>query len=221
MATRSCVPKVTWKGSGTTRAGIERVLAAPADRHARSLRDEGVGDDATDPAGAARDDRAESGESEVDPVIFATGPLRVRCGRFATLARVTTLLAHITVKPGSESTWEDLCRRLYAASHGSEPRLLRYEYWRGEAERSYYTLLSFEDHRAFIEHQTSDHHEDESPRIRDCVESIRLEFVDPVQDASPLPATDHQDAAEDASELARKYTEMYRARVADWWLDLR
>ncbi len=134
---------------------------------------------------------------------------------------MATMLAHITVKPGTESQWEAICRRLHAASHSSEPGLLRYEYWRGQEPRTYYCSLAFEDHRGFIEHQVSDHHETESPAIGDCLEAFRLEFVDPVEGASELPATAHQPAPEGADELTVKYTERYRARVADWWLALR
>lgn len=134
---------------------------------------------------------------------------------------MATMLAHITVKPGTEATWEAICRRIHAASHETEPRLLRYEYWRGQEERTYYCSLAFEDHQAFIVHQVSDHHEDESPRIRDCLESFRLEYLDPVAGASGLPATEHQDAPDGADELTTTYTERFRAQVADWWLALR
>ena len=127
----------------------------------------------------------------------------------------------IAVKPGTEERWEAICRRLYAATHGSEPRMLRYEYWRGQAPRSYYCSLAFEDHRAFIEHQVSDHHETESPSIGECLESFRLEFLDPVAGASELPATAHQAAPDDADDLTERYTERFRAQVADWWLALR
>lgn len=97
----------------------------------------------------------------------------------------------------------------------------RYEYWRGAEPRSYYTLLSFDDHRSFIVHQTSDHHEEASPKIGDCLEGFKLEFVDPIAGASDLAPTNHQDAPADASELAEKYTERFKAEVADWWLALR
>lgn len=134
---------------------------------------------------------------------------------------MATLLAHITIKPGKEAEWEDICRRLHADSHGSEPGLRRYEYWRGAEPRTYYTLLAFDDHRSFIAHQTSDHHETESPKIGACVESLRLEFVDPVQGASDLPPTEHQSAPDGADELTTKYTDRFAAQVAEWWMSLR
>ena len=130
---------------------------------------------------------------------------------------MATILAHITIRPGKEEDFESIARELYAASHGNEPGLRYYEYWRGQAERSYYTLLAFDDHRAFIEHQTSDHHESASPRLGKLIEAINLEFVDPVTGASPLPQTEHQSAPDDADALTRTYTDRYAAQIAEWW----
>ena len=134
---------------------------------------------------------------------------------------MATILAHVTVKPGFEERWEDICRRMFSATHENETAVRRYEYWRGQDERTYYTLLSFDDHRAFIVHQTSEHHETESPRIGECVESLRLEWVDPIQGACDLPSTDHQTAPDGASDLTAKYTDRFAAQVADWWLSMR
>ena len=134
---------------------------------------------------------------------------------------MATMIAHITVKPDKEAEWEAICRTLHAATHAEEPGVVRYEYWRGSEPRSYYAILSFVDHRAFIVHQASDHHEDASPQIRDCLETFRLEFVDPVGGASEFPPTEHQSAPDGANDLTRKYTDRFAAQVADWWRDLR
>ena len=134
---------------------------------------------------------------------------------------MATLLAHITVKPGSEERFEGIARELYERTHADEEGVLRYEYWRGSDPRTYYTLLSFDDHRTFIGHQTSDHHERASPAIGETVEALRLEWVDPVADASPLPPTIAQGAPDGADELTVAYTERFAAEVADWWLTQR
>lgn len=134
---------------------------------------------------------------------------------------MATLLAHITVRPGREAAFEAIARELYAGSHGNEPGLRYYEYWRGAEERTYYTLLAFDDHRAWIEHQVSDHHEAASPQLQPIIEAIKLEFVDPVAGASPLPSTEFQDAPLDADELTATYTERFAAVIADWWSPLR
>ncbi len=134
---------------------------------------------------------------------------------------MATLLAHITVRPGTEERFEEIARTLYERTHTDETDVLRYEYWRGAEERTYYTLLSFTDHRAFIEHQASDHHESASPAIGEVVERITLEWVDPIRGAADLPETVMQDAPDGSSDLVTKYTDSYAARVADWWLRIR
>ena len=131
---------------------------------------------------------------------------------------MATLLAHITVRPGSETEFEAMARTLYERTHAAESAVRYYEYWRGADPRTYYTLLSFDDHRAFIAHQTSDHHEAASPVIGRLVESIRLEWVDPIEGASNLPSTEMQPALDDADVLTLEYTDRFAAVVAEWWL---
>jgi quinol monooxygenase YgiN len=134
---------------------------------------------------------------------------------------MATLLAHITVKPGAETRFEQVARTLFEQTHAGEADVRRYEYWRGAEPRTYYSLLSFDDHAGFITHQTSDHHETASPQIGAVVESIRLEWVDPIGGASGLSATETSTAPDGADELVIKYTKQYAAQVADWWLALR
>ena len=134
---------------------------------------------------------------------------------------MATLLAHIRVAEGAEQRFEEIARRLFRATHDSESSVVRYEYWRRSTPREYDALLSFTDHRAFIAHQTSDHHEAASPEFGRVVESIVLEWVDPVQGASPLVPTVHQDSAADADEFTQRFTRRFAAQVADWWLALR
>ena len=134
---------------------------------------------------------------------------------------MATILAHITVRPGSESDFEAISRELYETSHESETGLLRYEYWRGSEPGSYYTLLSFTDFNAFIAHQVSDHHESASPSIGEVVAGLRLEWVDPIAGASPLPSTESAELPADATELFLSYHERYAAQVAQWWGSMR
>lgn len=135
---------------------------------------------------------------------------------------MATLLAHITVHPGMEARFEASAKRLYAGTHGGgEPAMRRYEYWRGQEPGRYYTLLAFDDYHGFLAHQVSPHHEGEVGELGATIADIRLEWVDPVTDASPLPATAHQDAAAHAPEAARRYAEMIPATAPDWWTPLR
>lgn len=134
---------------------------------------------------------------------------------------MATILAHLRVRAGEEARFEAIARRLHAATHADETGVRHYEYWRGSEPGSYYTLLSFDDFQAFITHQTSEHHEQASPELGAVLESVRLEWVDPVAGASDLPPTEHQPAADGAAELAVRYTDRYAASVADWWSALR
>lgn len=130
---------------------------------------------------------------------------------------MATLLAHITVKPGQEAAFEAVCRTLHAHSHAKDPGLLRYEYWRSTTPRLYYALLAFEDYRAFMVHQTSDHHEAAVPELGKTIETLRLEWIDPLPGGSDLPPTREQALAPDASPLARRYGESIPVEVAQWW----
>ena len=134
---------------------------------------------------------------------------------------MATILAHITVRPGAEVRFEAVARELHAQTHAHEADVRRYEYWRGADERTYYSLLSFDTFLDFLAHQTSDHHESASPQLGDVIESLRLEWVDPIAGASPLTPTDTQAVPDDASELMRRYASRFAAQVADWWLPLR
>ena len=134
---------------------------------------------------------------------------------------MATILAHITVKPGAEAQFEQISRDLYRASHAGEEGLLRYEFWRGSEPCTYYTLLSFSDFRAFIAHQTSEHHESASPQLGSVLAGLRLEWVDPVQGACELPSTEAQDLSDATDELTRAYAKRFAAQVANWWQDLR
>ena len=53
------------------------------------------------------------------------------------------------------------------------------------------------------------------------IESIRLEWVDPIAGASDLPPTEHQEPPEGADELTLAYSKAFAADVADWWHPLR
>ena len=130
---------------------------------------------------------------------------------------MATLLAHIRVKRGREAEFEAIAAELYRETHAEEPACLRYEYWRGAEPGFYYSLLSFEDFHAFLRHQVSDHHEKASPRIGDTCESVRLEWVDPLADASALPATEMQALPEGADGKTKRYHEIFAAVVQDWW----
>jgi quinol monooxygenase YgiN len=130
---------------------------------------------------------------------------------------MATLLAHIQVKAGREAEFEAIAAELYRETHANEPACLRYEYWRGAEPGHYYSLLAFDDFHAFLRHQVSDHHEKASPRIGDTCENVRLEWVDPLADASGLPVTRMQSLPEGADEKTTLYHKVFAAVVQEWW----
>ena len=134
---------------------------------------------------------------------------------------MATILAHIRVQPGRAAEFEKVARALYKGTHENEKRFHHYEYWRGAEPGLYYCLLAFEDFLAFLEHQTSDHHETQGAELGPLVSDIKLEWVDPVAGASKLPPTDMQELPTDANELTRRYHEAYAATVQEWWQALR
>jgi quinol monooxygenase YgiN len=131
---------------------------------------------------------------------------------------MTTFLAHIRIHPGREEEFERIAAELHAGTHGQERRMRRYEYWRGAEPSTYYALASFDSFDAFLEHQTSDHHESAAPALRDVTAAMRLEWLDPVPGASDAAPTDVSPLPEGASDLAVTYHARFSVDVvADWW----
>lgn len=131
---------------------------------------------------------------------------------------MATILAHIRVKPGKEAFFEETVRPLFSQSHADEEALLRYEYWRGQKTGSYYCMLSFKDYAGFMAHQTSPHHEGAIPALGDAIDTIELEWIDPVPGASVSPPTRVQVLGDDASDLAKAYAARIPVQIASWWL---
>jgi quinol monooxygenase YgiN len=133
---------------------------------------------------------------------------------------MASLIAQVTVHEGTEARFEQAIGELQRRTHAEEPDVIHYEWFRGQEPGSYFTYLSYPDHRTFIEHQVSDQHESAAATFRDMIATIELEWVDPIRE-SELPATETQPAPDDADELTEKYADRFAATVADWWLPLR
>jgi quinol monooxygenase YgiN len=130
---------------------------------------------------------------------------------------VATLLAQIQVKEGREVEFEAIAAELHRTTHANDSGCLRYEYWRGAEPGHYYSLLCFEDFHAFLRHQVSDHHEAASPAIGELCSALKLEWVDPIAESSPLPATAMQALPEGADEKTAVYHKVFAATIQDWW----
>jgi quinol monooxygenase YgiN len=134
---------------------------------------------------------------------------------------MATILAHIVVRSGKEAAFEAVAATLHEASHRTEAQLRAYGYWRGQEPRHYYTLLAFDDYLGFMAHQSSSHHEDAAGTLGACIESMTLEWVDPIEGASKLVASNPQDVPADAPPLVAKYAARMPVQVAEWWTALR
>ncbi len=134
---------------------------------------------------------------------------------------MATILAHIRIKPGCEAEFEQTARAMFESSHGREKALQRYEYWRSQTQGEYYCLLAFDDFIGFMAHQSSPHHEAAAEPLMAMIADLKLEWLDPVRGASPLPATQPQSLPADADALVRRYAEMMPVVMADWWAPLR
>ena len=132
---------------------------------------------------------------------------------------MATFLAHIKIFEGKEAEFEEVSRTMYEATHRAEPHCRRYEFWRGAEPRSYYCLESFDDFLAFMNHQTSDHHE--APDFGSLLETIELEWLDPVQGASDLVPTEAQELPADAGDFTRSKTAGHTVVMQAWWEALR
>ena len=56
---------------------------------------------------------------------------------------MTTLLAHIEIKPGREAQFEDIMKDMVQKTLSEEDGVLRYEYFKGQQDNFYYCLLAF------------------------------------------------------------------------------
>lgn len=129
---------------------------------------------------------------------------------------MTTLLAHIKIKSGHEAQFEEITKDMVTRTLSEEEGVLRYEYWKGEAENLWYCLLSFKDKWAFYEHQMSDYHEGHD--FGAVIEDIRLEYLDPVKGAGGgLPPTEDPPLPDDASDNQKTAQELYPLTIPSWW----
>ena len=130
---------------------------------------------------------------------------------------MTTILAHIEIKASKEEKFESIMQDMVTQTLAEGTGVLRYEYFKGQKENFYYCLLAFEDKWAFYEHQNSDHHE--SHDFADVIENIKLEYLDPVEEASPLPHTLDPPLTDDMSDDMKKAQKIYPSQIAGWWIN--
>ena len=135
---------------------------------------------------------------------------------------MSSLLAHVKVVEGQEEKFEELQKELYKQSHANEDCIIRYEHYRGRERNSYYTLLVYPTYLDFLlKHQISKHHEDAGAQFGGVIESLDLEWLDPIEEAAPVCITEMQELTENVPELAKYYIKKYPAIIQNWWIELR
>jgi quinol monooxygenase YgiN len=130
---------------------------------------------------------------------------------------MASLLAHLRVTAGREAEFEAIIGDLWRATHHHESSVVHYEYWRGQDERTYYTLLCYPDEATFLDHQTSAHHDDAAVRFAGVIESIRLEWLQPVPGASNLAPSRPHTLDDDVSDERRRTQRRFGVQLASWW----
>ncbi|ARN73220.1 putative quinol monooxygenase [Oceanicoccus sagamiensis] len=132
---------------------------------------------------------------------------------------MATLWCHIEINEGKEQDFEAVMKEMYRRTHAEEPNCVRYEYFRAAKPNKYYCLLSFTDTVAFWEHQASDYHEGFD--FAAMIKSLEMEWVDPVEDGSPLIPTVSTDLPKGASDPVKGASELYTVVIQNWWLQHR
>ena len=133
---------------------------------------------------------------------------------------MSTLLAKAKLKPEFEDFFEDIARKVFRSTHDNESAVVRYEYYRGTDERTYYVLLSFENFDGFMTHQVADYHHNVD--FMDCFEELRLEWLDPINGASPLVESETEGAVDPSNDdLWNNYVKNHSETTPKWWLSLR
>jgi len=130
---------------------------------------------------------------------------------------MATILAHIEIKPGTETQWEAIMSDMVSQTFAHEEGVLRYEYFKGQSPLHYYCLLSFEDKMAFYVHQASDYHEGHD--FASVLADFTLEYLDPVKGACALPPTLNSPLPSDATDALRAAEALFPINVAAWWSD--
>ena len=128
---------------------------------------------------------------------------------------MTSILAHIEIKPGKEPKFEAIMQDMVERTFSEESGVIRYEYFKGQVQNFYYCLLVFKDKWAFYQHQNSDHHEGHD--FGEVIKDIRLEYLDPVDGANPLPHTENPPLTDDMEESLKQAQKAYPILIADWW----
>jgi quinol monooxygenase YgiN len=131
---------------------------------------------------------------------------------------VLVVTARLTVDPDRIDEFETHARRLWEETHRREPGCRRYEYVRLPGRGHYLTLMTFDDHAAFLTHQASAHHmEIAAGPMRELVTSIVLELGETVAGAAGTVADPATAPLDVDPALVQHYAARYPAPDFSGW----
>jgi quinol monooxygenase YgiN len=128
---------------------------------------------------------------------------------------MATLMVRIKVRPGREQQFESMITDLVDHTLANETEVIRYEYWKGQEPLSYYAFLSFTGKTGFFTHQDADYHRNQPYDA--CIESMQMEWLDPVEGASPLPRTRNPALPADTPVRLAEWENRSPIQTAAWW----
>jgi quinol monooxygenase YgiN len=137
---------------------------------------------------------------------------------FATVGKMFVVIARLAVDLDRIDEFEVLARQLWDATLRHEPGCRRYEYVRLPERGAYLALMTFDDRAAFLVHQASRHHTAiAGGQMRDLVQSMSLEFGEPVAGAFGQPAGAAPGPITVDAELSAYYADRYPAPDFGGW----
>jgi autoinducer 2-degrading protein len=93
-----------------------------------------------------------------------------------------TFVARMTVKPGYDAEFMQLCRQLEEYVRGNEPDTLAYEFFKLREPNRYAVLESFRNEAAEHKHMASKVLADLAPKISGCLDGTwEREYFDPLR----------------------------------------
>lgn len=128
---------------------------------------------------------------------------------------MATLMVRLKVKPGQEERFENMITTLVDNTLSKESEVIRYEYWKGQEPLTWYAFLSFTGKTGFFTHQDADYHRNQP--YDECIESMQMEWLDPVDGASPLPRTQNPPLPAGTRPEIAEWEHRSPIQIAAWW----
>jgi len=128
---------------------------------------------------------------------------------------MATLMVRLKVRAGREQAFEEMITTLVDNTLTHETEVIRYEYWKGQEPLTWYAFLSFTGKPGFFTHQDADYHRNQPYDAN--IESMQMEWLDPVEGASPLPRTLNTPLPKNTPAHIAEWENRSPIQPAAWW----